>query len=68
MEDLVIDAESNSVGITLSQKDSAKFLYKRGNIEFQLHGLLSDNQTAWKTYVVGIPVDRTLSREVIKTL
>lgn len=32
MEDLVIDTESNSIGITLTQKESAKFLYKKGNI------------------------------------
>lgn len=65
MEDLVIDTESNTIGITLSQKESAKFLYKKGNIEFQVHGLLSDGQTAWKTYVVDVPVDKTLSKEVI---
>ena len=65
MEDLVIDTESNTIGITLSQKESAKFLYKKGNIEFQVHGLLSDAQTAWKTYVVDVPVDKTLSKEVI---
>ena len=32
MEDLIIDTQSNSVGITLTQKESAKFLYKKGNI------------------------------------
>lgn len=65
MEDLVIDTEANSIGITLTQKQSAKFLYKKGNIEFQIHGLLSDGKTAWKTYVVDAPVDKTLSKEVI---
>lgn len=65
MEDLVIDTETNSIGITLSQKESAKFLYKKGNIEIQVHGLLSDGETAWKTYVVDTPVDKTLSKEVI---
>lgn len=42
MSDLIIDTENNSIGITLSQKESAKFLYKKGNIEFQVHGLLAD--------------------------
>ena len=65
MSDLIIDTENNSIGITLSQKESAKFLYKKGNIEFQVHGLLADGQTAWKTYVVQVPVDKTLSKEVI---
>ena len=65
MEDLIIDTQSNSVGITLTQKESAKFLYKKGNIQFQIHGLLSDGQTAWKTYVVDVPIDKTLSKEVI---
>ncbi|MBR3673984.1 MAG: hypothetical protein IKN65_06875 [Clostridia bacterium] len=65
MEDLVIDTETNSVGITLTQKETAKFLYKKGNIEIQIHGLLSDGETAWKTYVVDVPVDKTLSKEVI---
>lgn len=64
MDDLVIDTESNSIGITLSQKESMKFLYKKGNIEFQVHGLLNDG-TAWKTYIVQTSVDRTLSREVL---
>ena len=65
MKDLVIDTDTNSIGITLSQKESAKFLYKKGNIDFQVHGLLSDGETAWKTYVVDVPVDKTLSKEVI---
>lgn len=64
MEDLTIDTESNSIGIFLTQKESAKFLYKKGNIEIQAHGLLDDGN-AWKTYVVDIPVDKTLSKEVI---
>lgn len=65
MDDLVINTETNSIGITLTQKESAKFLYKKGNIQFQIHGLLSDGETAWKTYVVEVPVDKTLSKEVI---
>ena len=65
MEHLAIDPETNSIGITLSQKESAKFLYKQGDIEFQVHGLLSDGKTAWKTYVVSTPVNKTLSKEVI---
>lgn len=65
MEDLIINTETNSIGITLSQKETAKFLYKKGNIQFQIHGLLSDGKTAWKTYVVDVPVDKTLSKEVI---
>ena len=43
-----------------------KFLYKKGKIEFQVHGLLNDGETAWKTYVVDTPVDRTLSEKRIK--
>lgn len=65
MQDLVIDTENNFVGITLSQKESAKFLYKKGDIEIQIHGLLKDGQTAWKTYVVSVPVDKTLSKGVL---
>lgn len=65
MEDVIIDTQNNAIGITLSQAESAKFLYKKGNIEFQVHGLLSDGQTAWKTYVVETPVDKTLSKEVL---
>ena len=42
MNDLIIDTESNSIAITLTQKESSKFLYKKGNIEFQVHGLLKD--------------------------
>ena len=66
MKDLVIDAENNSIGITLTQKESSKFLYKKGNIEFQVHGLLLDNETAWKTYVVETPVDKTLTKDLIQ--
>lgn len=65
-EDVVIDVESNSIAITLSQQESSKFLYKKGNIEFQVHGLLSDRQTAWKTHVVEIPIERTLTKEILK--
>lgn len=65
MENLVIDTATNSIGIFLTQKESAKFLYKKGNIEIQVHGLLSDGETAWKTYVVDVPVDKTLTKEVI---
>lgn len=65
MNQLVIDTENNSIGITLSQKQTNKFLYKKGNIEFQVHGLLSDGETAWKTYIVETKVDRTLSRREI---
>lgn len=67
MNDLIIDTESNSIAITLTQKESSKFLYKKGNIEFQVHGLLKDGQTAWKTYVVESPVDKTLSKEVLES-
>jgi len=35
-------------------------------MEFQVYGLLKDGVTAWKTYVVETPVDRTVSRKVIK--
>ena len=65
MSDLIIDVANNSIGITLSQKESSKFLYKKGNIEFQVHGLLQDNKTAWKTYVVEAPVDKTLTKDII---
>lgn len=62
MQDLVIDTETNSVAITLTQQESNKFQYKNGKIEFQLHGLLNDGQTAWKSYVVDTSVDRALSK------
>ena len=62
---LSVNIGCNQVAVTLTQKESAKFLYKKGNIEFQLHGLMNDGATAWKTYVVSTPVDRTLSKEVI---
>lgn len=65
MQDCIIDTENNSIAITLSQKESSKFLYKKGNIEIQIHGLLNDGETAWKTYVVETSVDKTLSKEVI---
>ena len=64
-EDLVIDPASASIAVYLSQKESSKFLYKKGKIEFQVHGLLNDGN-AWKTYVVDTSVDKTLSKEVIK--
>ena len=64
-KDIQIDTQTNSVIITLSQKESAKFLYKKGNIQFQVHGLLNDGVTAWKTYVVQTSVDKTLSKEMI---
>lgn len=66
MQDLVIDTETNSVAVTLTQQESNKFLYKNGKIEFQLHGLLNDGKTAWKSYVVDTPVDKTLSKLKIK--
>lgn len=65
LEDVTIDAASNSIGIFLSQKESGKFLYKKGDIEFQVHGLLNDG-TAWKTIVVEVPVKKTLTKEVIE--
>lgn len=64
-QDIIVDTETNSIQITLSQKESAKFLYKKGKIQFQVHGLLNDGKTAWKTYVVSCPVDRTLSKEIL---
>lgn len=66
MEELVIDTEANSIGFTLSQKESSRFLYKKGKIQIQVHGLLKDGKTAWKTYVVDTPVNRTLTKEVIE--
>lgn len=65
-QDIAIDTENNTIAITLSQKESSKFLFKKGKIEFQVHGLLNDGITAWKTYVVDTVVDRTLSKEVIE--
>lgn len=67
-QDIIIDTENNTLSITLSQKESSKFLYKKGKIEFQIHGLLNDGVTAWKTYVVDTTVDRTLSKEVINNV
>ena len=65
-KDLIIDTETNSIGITLTQKESLKLLYKKGNIEFQVHGLLDDGVSTWKTYVVNVPVHKTLSMEVLE--
>ena len=66
MEDLIIDYESNSIGIFLTQKETAKFLYRRGSLEFQVHGLLFDGLTAWKTYIVDVPIEKSLTKEVLK--
>ena len=63
---LVIDSENKQIAITLTQEESSRFLFKKGNIDIQIHGLLQDGTTAWKTYVVSTPIDRTLSQEVIK--
>lgn len=62
---IVVNAPCNKVSIFLNQTQTNRFLYKKGNIEIQLHGLMNDQETAWKTYVVDTPVDRTLSKEVI---
>lgn len=64
-QECIIDTEKNSIAFTLSQKESSKFLYRKGNIEIQIHGLLNDGETAWKTYVIETSVDKTLSKEVI---
>lgn len=64
-EGIVINAPCNKVSVFLTQNESNRFLYKKGNIEIQIHGLMNDGQTAWKTKVKEIPVDRTLSKEVI---
>lgn len=64
--ELVIDTEQNSVGVTLTQKESNQIQYKNGNIEFQIHGLLNDNKTSWKTYVVSVTPDRALTRRILK--
>ena len=64
-DQVTLDEENNIVMITLSQQQSLKFLYKKGDIEFQLHGIYNDG-SVWKTYVVKTPIDRTLSQEVIK--
>lgn len=66
IDELVIDYENNTIAITLTQEESSRFLFKKGNIDIQIHGLLQDGKTAWKTYVVSAPIDRTLSQEVIK--
>lgn len=65
MEDLIIDTENNAIILTLTQKESAKFLYKKGNLQFQVHGLLEDGITAWKTYVVATNIDKTLTKELL---
>ena len=65
MDELVIDLESNSIIVTLTQKESSKFLYKKGNLQFQVHGLLNDEITAWKTYVITTEVDKTLTKEIL---
>lgn len=65
MKDLVIDTEGNSVGITLNQKETMQFLYKKGAIEFQIHGMLNDG-TTWKTYVVDVPTNKTLTRDFLQ--
>lgn len=64
MQDLTIDTESNSVGITLTQKETMQFLYKKGAIEIQIHGILNDG-TVWKTYVVDVPTNKTLTRDLL---
>ena len=61
-DDLTFSFANNSIGITLTQKESMQFMYKKGAIEFQVHGLLNDG-TAWKTYVVDVPIHKTLTRE-----
>lgn len=66
IDQLVIDYENNTIAITLTQEESSRFLFKKGNIDIQIHGLLQDNKTAWKTYIASVPVERTLSQEVIK--
>lgn len=66
LEDVVLDTESNSIEITLTEKETLQFLYKKGVIEFQIHGILDDG-TVWKTYVVDVPVDRTLTRDSLGT-
>lgn len=64
-DQVTLDKENNIVIVKLSQQESLKFLYKKGDIEFQLHGLFNDGN-AWKTYIIKTPTDRTLSQEVIK--
>ena len=63
--DISVDLQSNSIAIHLTQKESAKFLYKHGDVEFQVHGLLSDG-TAWKTCIMKVPIERTLTKEILK--
>lgn len=65
MQELTIIPEENTIGITLSEEETMKFLYKKGAIQFQVHGMLSDG-TTWKTYVVDVPVHTTLTRDLLK--
>lgn len=62
---VTLDTENDIVIVKLSQQESLKFLYKKGNVEFQLHGLFNDGN-AWKTYIVQTPINRILSQEVVK--
>lgn len=59
---VVIDAKDGNVAVGLTQEESGKF--KEGMIEVQLHGITKSGE-AWKTYAGLIPVDRTLTEEVI---
>lgn len=65
MKDLTINLENNTITFVLTQKESLKFLYKKGNMEFQVCGILNDG-TVWRTYVVEVPVEKILSNEVLK--
>lgn len=60
---ITIDPQSGTIAVTLSQEESGKF--REGMIEIQLHGLMKDGVTAWKTFVSRVPVDRTLSEGAI---
>ena len=62
---VIFDEDNDIVIVTLSQQETLKFLYKKGDIEFQLHGLFNDGN-AWKTYIVKTPIERILSQEVIE--
>ena len=64
MDNLTIDTEGNLVGITLTQKETMQFLYRKGAIEIQIHGILDDG-TVWKTYVVDVPINKTLTRDFL---
>lgn len=59
------DEVIQKVYVTLTQEESNKFLYKKGNIEIQLQGILK-NSKVWKTKVAEAPVDRTLTRKGIE--